>query len=362
MRVGYSPVRHARHSAERRPRRRRLEPVEREVGERGCADRLADVLHRTSERDQLLLVGEVDPVEARADDRRRRDADVHLGRAGVEEHLDDLARRVAADDRVVDDDDALPGDLRERVELQPDALLAERLVGLDERAADVAVLDQPLAERDPASRARTRSPPACPSRGSGGRGRPRPAPRRRAARPSARARRAPRRPRAGSRGARGRRTRRCRARRARGSTAWSDSTPVLVDDQRARRARPRARTRRRSGRARRSRRRSTQPSESRPRTSGRKPCGSRNASSLPSASAVTEYAPSSRRIVLTTASPSGCGSFAISAAISSVSEVDESFTSQPVAQLGRVDEIAVVADARPCARPRAGRSAARSPT
>ena len=54
-----------------------------------------------------------------------------------------------ADDRVVDDDYALSGNFRERVELEADALLPERLVGLDERAADVAVLDQPLAEGDP---------------------------------------------------------------------------------------------------------------------------------------------------------------------------------------------------------------------
>ena len=53
-----------------------------------------------------------------------------------------------AHDRVVDDDDALAGHLVERVELQPDALLAELLVGLDERPPDVAVLDQPFAERD----------------------------------------------------------------------------------------------------------------------------------------------------------------------------------------------------------------------
>ena len=59
------------------------------------------------------------------------------------------ARRVAAHDRVVDDDEALAGHLGERVELQADALLAQLLVGLDERAADVAVLDQALAERDP---------------------------------------------------------------------------------------------------------------------------------------------------------------------------------------------------------------------
>src|SRR5439155_2145247 len=46
------------------------------------------------------------------------------------------------------DDDALARDLGQRVELQSDALLAQALIGLDERAADIAVLDQPFAERD----------------------------------------------------------------------------------------------------------------------------------------------------------------------------------------------------------------------
>ena len=74
---------------------------------------------------------------------------MHLGRAGVEEHRDQLLHRVAAHDRVVDDHDALAGDLVERVELEPDPLPPQLLVGLDERAADVAVLDQPLLEGDP---------------------------------------------------------------------------------------------------------------------------------------------------------------------------------------------------------------------
>jgi hypothetical protein len=73
---------------------------------------------------------------------------VHLGRAGVEEHLDDLPRGVAAHDRVVDDDQPFAGHFGEWVELQPDALLAQALVRLDERPPDVAVLDQPFAERD----------------------------------------------------------------------------------------------------------------------------------------------------------------------------------------------------------------------
>ncbi len=64
----------------------------------------------------------------------------------------------------------------------------------------------------------------------------------------------------------------------------------------------------------------------RPRTSGRKPCGSRNATSRPSDSATIEYAPSSRRIAFATASSSGASSFAISAAITSLSEVAWSVT------------------------------------
>ncbi len=53
---------------------------------------------------------------------------------------------------------------RQRVELQPQPVLAQALVGLDERAADVAVLDQPVGERQPAAVARSPAPPGCPSR------------------------------------------------------------------------------------------------------------------------------------------------------------------------------------------------------
>ena len=56
--------------------------------------------------------------------------------------------------------------------------------------------------------------------------------------------------------------------------------------------------------------------------SGRMPSGSRNATSLFSASATTENAPSSFDIACATASSSGAGSFAISAAIISLSEVE----------------------------------------
>jgi hypothetical protein len=71
---------------------------------------------------ELLLVGHVDAVEAGRDDRRRRDAHVHLRRPGLEQHPDELLHRAAPDDRVVDDHEALAGDLGEGVELHLDPL------------------------------------------------------------------------------------------------------------------------------------------------------------------------------------------------------------------------------------------------
>ena len=96
---------------------------------------------------------------------------MHLGGARVVQHLNQRAHRVAANDPVVHDHQPLPGDLVERVELEPDPLTAELLVGLDERPADIAVLDEPLLVRAAGSASRSRSPPVCRSRGSASRGR-----------------------------------------------------------------------------------------------------------------------------------------------------------------------------------------------
>ena len=76
---------------------------------------------------------------------------MHLEGAGLAQHPDLGALGVAADDRVVDDDQPLAADhVLEGVELEPDAELAQGLAGLDERAADVGVLDEALAEGDAA--------------------------------------------------------------------------------------------------------------------------------------------------------------------------------------------------------------------
>ena len=221
---------------------------------------------------------------------------MHLGGAGVEEHLDDLARRRAAHDRVVDDHEPLARDLGERVELHPDPLLAHALLGLDERPVHVAVLDQALAERD-AGRAREADRGRrARSRGSAGRGRPRRAPRLRAARPSGRARRGPRRRRAACRAGRGRRTRRCRARPA--PACWIaciDSTRPRRRS-RARRAGSRARRSRRRGRARTSRRRRRDRRRAgRARAAGSR-AGRGRRRACPSARPTTVAAPSSRAI------------------------------------------------------------------
>ena len=103
-----------------------------------------------------MLVDGIDAVKTGMGDRRRADAQVHFGGAGIIEHLDDLLGGVAAHDGVVHDHQALALDgLGQRIELDADAVLAQVLVRLDEGAADVAVLDQALAVRDAAGAGET---------------------------------------------------------------------------------------------------------------------------------------------------------------------------------------------------------------
>ena len=74
---------------------------------------------------------------------------MHLARTRLAQHPDKGALRVAAHDRVIDDDQALPrDDVPQGIELQPDAQLPDRLRRLDEGPSDVGVLDQALGERD----------------------------------------------------------------------------------------------------------------------------------------------------------------------------------------------------------------------
>ena len=146
---------------------RLVDAVEREVGERVGAEVLGDLVDRPLVGDHLLARRHVDAVVAGVADRRRGDPQVDLLGAGVAQHPDDLAGRVAADDRVVDDDEPLArDDLRQRVELHPQAVLAQLLARLDEGAGHVAVLDQAVVLRDAPRRARSRRPPGCPESGT----------------------------------------------------------------------------------------------------------------------------------------------------------------------------------------------------
>ena len=75
-----------------------------------------------------------------------------LGGAGLAQHGDHGPAGGAPHDGVVEHDQALPVDVvAQRVELQPHAEGPHVLVGGDERAADVAVLDQALAVGDAAA-------------------------------------------------------------------------------------------------------------------------------------------------------------------------------------------------------------------
>src|SRR6266542_3458459 len=123
--------------------------LDREVREAVRADVLPDLLDLLLGGDQLPLRRHVDAEVAGVADRRGADAHVHLFRARLAQHLDDLRGCRATDDRVVDDDEALAlDDLLHRVELQVYALVAHALVGLDEGAANVAVLHETFRIRD----------------------------------------------------------------------------------------------------------------------------------------------------------------------------------------------------------------------
>ena len=120
-----------------------VDPGQRQVGQRVGAQLGGDLARRAPVGDHLLARRHVDAVVAGMADRRRGDPHVDLGRARVAQHLHDLARRVAAHDRVVDDHEPPAAhDLGQRVELQPQAVLAQLLAGLDEGPRHVAVLDE----------------------------------------------------------------------------------------------------------------------------------------------------------------------------------------------------------------------------
>ena len=76
------------------------------------ADLAPDLIHGHPVGDQALLVADVDAEVTGEHKRRRADEHVNLLCTGDAEQVDDMLRGLTAHDRVVNDDDALAGDVR----------------------------------------------------------------------------------------------------------------------------------------------------------------------------------------------------------------------------------------------------------
>ena len=101
--------------------------------------------------EQLGALGRVDAVEAAVPGRRAGDPHMDLAGAGLAHHLHDLEAGRAADDRIVDQDDALALDQRAvGIVLELDAEVADLVARLDEGAADIMRADDAELERDAA--------------------------------------------------------------------------------------------------------------------------------------------------------------------------------------------------------------------
>jgi hypothetical protein len=95
--------------------------------------------------DQLAVRRHVYPHETGVSYRRRGDAHVHFGGATRAQQLHQRPGRVAAHDRIVHQHDPLPLQiLRQWIVLELHAHAPQLVVGLNESAADVAILGQPF--------------------------------------------------------------------------------------------------------------------------------------------------------------------------------------------------------------------------
>ena len=106
---------------------------------------IADLFDRLRCRDQLTLCVGIDAQEAGPHDSGRSDAQVNFGSSGVAQHLHELLGRATTYDRIVHHDGAaIAYSVMKRIQLDTNALFAQLLGGFDERAIDIAVLDQSL--------------------------------------------------------------------------------------------------------------------------------------------------------------------------------------------------------------------------
>jgi hypothetical protein len=97
-------------------------------------------------RDELGSRRHVDAIDVGITHGRGRRGHIDLARAGLARHLDDLLGRGTPNDRIVDEQHVLAFEFEiDSIELAPYRGAAFRLLGHDERAADIAVLDESLA-------------------------------------------------------------------------------------------------------------------------------------------------------------------------------------------------------------------------
>src|SRR3954454_2391924 len=112
--------------------------VERQIDERVGFDKTANLIDVVFRGDKVLLARRVHTVETRRRCRRATDAQMHFLRTRRAHHADDLSAGGAADDGVIDKNDALAGEqIAYRVELQLHAKVAHALLRLNESAADI---------------------------------------------------------------------------------------------------------------------------------------------------------------------------------------------------------------------------------
>src|SRR5580693_1895423 len=121
----------------------------RNVAERIRAEKLANIFGGIGRGNELFAGGRVDAVVARRNCGWTADAHVDFTRARFADHANDFAASGAADDGVVDKNDALAFDqTTDGIELQLYAKTANGLRRLDERAADVVIANQAHTKRD----------------------------------------------------------------------------------------------------------------------------------------------------------------------------------------------------------------------
>src|SRR5262249_547754 len=120
-----------------------------DVAERIGTQKAADFVRSIGGGDELFLGRGVDAVIARGNRWRTTDAHVDFRGAGLAATTNDFARGGAADDGIVDENDAFAfHEAANGVELELHTEIADGLRWLNEGAADVVIANEAHAERN----------------------------------------------------------------------------------------------------------------------------------------------------------------------------------------------------------------------